>query len=210
MKKSVAREYLESLLIAVVFALFARTFVFQAFKIPTGSMEPNLLVGDHLIVNKMIFAPTATGIERAVLPGRPVERGDVIVFKFPQDPERDFIKRVIGLPGERLELRRKIIYINGEPLTEPYAHFLEPPSPVGTPPTGDLRESYGPVTVPAGQYFMMGDNRDNSEDSRYWGFMPASYIKGQALFIYFSFEENASLVNAIGATRWSRLLNRVR
>jgi len=210
MKKSVGREYLESLLIAVVFALFARTFVFQAFKIPTGSMEPNLLVGDHLIVNKMVFAPTLTGLERAVLPGRPVERGDIIVFKFPQDPERDFIKRVIGLPGERLELRRKVIYINGEPLTEPYAHFLEPPAPVGEPATGDLRESYGPVTVPPGQYFVMGDNRDNSEDSRYWGFLPHGYIKGQALFIYFSFEDTASAVDVVGGTRWSRLLNRVR
>jgi len=210
MKKSVGREYLESLLIAVVFALFARTFVFQAFKIPTGSMEPNLLVGDHLIVNKMVFAPTLTGFERAVLPGRPVERGDILVFKFPQDPERDFIKRVIGLPGERLELRRKVIYINGEPLAEPYAHFLEPPAPAGDPVTGDLRESYGPVTVPPGQYFMMGDNRDNSEDSRYWGFLPHGYIKGQALFIYFSFEDTASAADVIGGTRWSRLLNRVR
>lgn len=210
MKKSVGREYLESLLIAVVFALFARTFVFQAFKIPTGSMEPNLLVGDHLIVNKMVFAPAASGLERALAPDRPVERGDVVVFKFPQDPERDFIKRVIGLPGERLEWRRKTLYINGEPLAEPYVHLLEPPPPAGTPSTGELRESYGPVTVPAGQYFVMGDNRENSEDSRYWGFLPHGYIKGQALFIYFSFEEGASALNVLGGTRWSRLLNRVR
>ena len=104
MKRSVVREYFESLVIAVVMALFVRTFVFQAFKIPSGSMEPNLLEGDHLIVNKMGLAPTATAFERAILPGRPIQRGDIVVFKFPKDPERDFIKRVIGLPGERLEL----------------------------------------------------------------------------------------------------------
>ena len=103
MKKSVAREYSESLIIAVVLALFVRTWVFQAFKIPTGSMEPNLLIGDHLIVNKMIFAPSATGLERLVVPGREIRRGDIVVFKYPDEPERDFIKRVIGLPGDRLD-----------------------------------------------------------------------------------------------------------
>jgi signal peptidase I len=210
MKKSVFREYFESLVIAVILALFVRTWVFQAFKIPTGSMEPNLLVGDHLIVNKMIFAPTITGVERALLPVRPIRRDDVVVFKYPQDPERDFIKRAIGLPGERLELHRKTVYINGTPLNEPFVYFLEPPSTSGPPRTDDLREEYGPVTVPAGQYFMMGDNRDNSEDSRYWGFMPASYVKGQALFIYFSIDESQPLSHLFSAIRWSRLLRRVR
>jgi len=207
MKKSVVREYFESLVIAVILALFVRTFVFQAFKIPTGSMEPNLLVGDHLIVNKMAFAPTVTGFERAIMPSRPIQRGDVIVFKFPEEPERDFIKRVIGLPGDRLELRRKRIHINDKPIDEPYAHFVRPPASNGLPGSGDLTEEYGPVTVPDGQYFMMGDNRDNSQDSRYWGFMPESYVKGQALFIYFSLTENASI---LGGVRWSRLLDRVR
>ena len=204
MKKSVVREYFESLVIAVSLALFVRTFVFQAFKIPTGSMEPNLLVGDHLIVNKMVFAPTATGFERAILPHRDIHRGDVVVFKFPKDPTRDFIKRVIGLPGDQLELKRKKLYINGQELSEPYVHFLAPLSPESDKRSDDLREEYGPVTVPASQYFMMGDNRDNSEDSRYWGFMPASYVKGQALFIYFSVGES------IGDVQWKRLLNRVR
>jgi len=204
-KKSVVREYFESLVIAVALALFVRTFVFQAFKIPTGSMEPNLLVGDHLIVNKMVFAPTATGLERAILPHRDIHRGDVIVFKYPKDPTRDFIKRVIGLPGEQLELRRKKVYINGQPIDEPYVHFLFPLSPEGGPPPDEVRrEEYGPVTVPADQYFMMGDNRDNSEDSRWWAFLPASYVKGQALFIYFSVGES------IGDVQWKRLLNRVR
>jgi signal peptidase I len=210
MKKSVPREYFESLVIAVALALFVRTFVFQAFKIPTGSMEPNLLVGDHLIVNKMINAPTMIGLERAILPGRDVRRGDVIVFKYPEDPERDFIKRVIGLPGERLELRRKKVYIDGKPLDESYTHFLEPPSPEGSPKKDDVREEYGPVTIPAGQYFMMGDNRDNSQDSRFWGFMPRSYIKGEALFIYFSFKEGGSVSHLFGDIQWGRLLNRVR
>jgi signal peptidase I len=209
MKRSVAREYFESLVIAVILALFVRTWVFQAFKIPTGSMEQNLLIGDHLIVNKMIFAPAATRIERAMLPGRDIRRGDVIVFKYPVEPDRDFVKRVIGLPGDKLELHRKRIYINGKALDEPYVQFLEPPSTEGAPRVDDLREEYGPVTVPAGQYFMMGDNRDNSQDSRFWGFMPASYVKGQALFIYFSFEEDASVAKLLSGVRWERLLRRV-
>jgi signal peptidase I len=200
-KKSVLREYTESLIIAVVLALFVRTFVFQAFKIPTGSMEPNLLIGDHLIVNKMIFAPTAMGVERALMPTRDIRRGDIAVFKYPEEPERDFIKRVIGLPGDRLELRSKVLYINDQPLPEPYAHYASPASPDAFGASGDLREFYGPVTVPQGQYFMMGDNRDNSEDGRYWGFLPASYVKGKALFIYFSFDSGL---------RWERLLNTVR
>src|SRR4051812_50185554 len=112
-KKSIVREYFESLVIAVVLALFIRTFVVQAFKIPTGSMEQNLLIGDHLIVNKMVFAPAATAFERALLPDRAIRRGDIIVFKYPKEPERDFIKRVIGLPGERIELHRKIVSVNG-------------------------------------------------------------------------------------------------
>jgi signal peptidase I len=209
MKKSVVREYSESLIIAVVLALFVRTWVFQAFKIPTGSMEPNLLIGDHLIVNKMIFAPSATGLERLVVPGREIRRGDIVVFKYPEEPERDFIKRVIGLPGDRLELRRKTMYINGSPLVESYAHLSEPPSEsAGV--TQDLREFYGPVTVPPSQYFMMGDNRDNSQDSRYWGFLPAHYVKGRALFIYFSFEEGGSLTHMLQGTRFERLFDSVK
>ncbi len=210
MKKSVVREYFESLVVAVILALFVRTWVFQAFKIPTGSMEPNLLVGDHLIVNKLIFAPTVTGLERAVLPDRSIRRGDIIVFKYPKDPERDFVKRVIGLPGDKLELHRKKVYINGQALDEPYAHFLEPPSTSGPPHADDVREEYGPVTVPSGQYFMMGDNRDNSEDSRYWGFMPASYVKGRALFIYFSLDEEPGPNKGFAGVAWGRILNTVR
>jgi len=207
MKKTVFREYFESLVIAVILALFVRTWVFQAFQIPTGSMENTLLVGDHVIVNKMIFAPAMTGFERAILPGREIRRGDVIVHKFPQDPERDFIKRVIGLPGDRLELHEKKVYINGKPLDDPWGQYL---MPAGMDVQNPKSIEYGPVTVPSDQYFMMGDNRDNSEDSRYWGFLPRSYVKGKALFIYFSFEEGQPLSKFFSDTHWNRILARVR
>ena len=207
-QKSTLREYFESILVAVVLALFVRTFVFQAFKIPTGSMKPNLLVGDHLIVNKFIFAPTASVLERALLPMRPIERGDIIVFKYPEEPERDFIKRVIGLPGDTLELQNQTVSINGQPLTEPYAHYLFPPAAEGQM-EGDLRRKYGPVTVPAGHYFMMGDNRDDSQDSRFWGFLPQSYVKGRALFIYWSFDTPEDGSPGGFAPRWGRLFHQI-
>ena len=229
-KKSTLREYFESIVIAVILALFIRTFVVQAFKIPTGSMENNLLIGDHLLVNKFVVGPTASPVERALLPVRPIKRGDVIVFKYPEEPSRDFIKRVIGLPGETLELRDKKVSINGSPLDEPYVHFLEPP---GTSAefrevtSTDVRERYGPVTVPPNQYFVMGDNRDNSQDSRYWGFLPRDYIKGKAVVIYWSYdaglgdyheESTGEALKGLGSvfvhfftrTRWDRMLHQIR
>src|SRR6266542_4814871 len=228
-KKSTLREYFESIVIAVILALFIRTFVVQAFKIPTGSMEQNLLIGDHLLVNKFVFAPTATGLERVLLPIGTLKRGDVIVFKYPEEPERDFIKRLIGLPGETVELREKKVYINGKPLDEPYVHFLQPPgssSEMHEVTSYDVRERYGPVTVPPNQFFVMGDNRDNSQDSRYWGFLPRDYIKGRALFIYWSYESGREdyLDEGIGAsarrivgvvthfftkTRWERIFHQI-
>jgi signal peptidase I len=212
--KSTAREYFESIVVAVILALFIRTFVVQAFKIPTGSMEPNLLVGDHLLVNKFVFAPTATGLERALMPVRPVERGDVVVFKFPEDPERDFIKRIVGMPGETIEVKGTQVLVNGTAIAQPFAHFLLPHdgSSDGHEHEGDPRERFGPVTVPAGHYFAMGDNRDNSQDSRYWGFLPGHFIKGRALMIYWSFEsgEGGSAVSGLlGGTRWSRLFHQI-
>jgi signal peptidase I len=227
-KKSTVREYFESIVIAVILALFVRTWVFQAFKIPTGSMENNLLIGDHLVVNKFVFSPTASSIERSLLPVAPVKRSDVVVFKYPEDPERDFIKRVIGLPGETLELRNKVVYINGQPLNEPYVHFLQPASAEGHEMTSfDVRENYGPVTVPPDNYFVMGDNRDNSQDSRYWGFLPAHYIKGKALMVYWSYDGESEPPEGDGIsgavrnlfstathfftrTRWDRLLHQIR
>jgi signal peptidase I len=227
-QKSTVREYFESIVIAVILALFVRTWVVQAFKIPTGSMENNLLIGDHLLVNKFIFGPTPLAIGRAVLPVRPVHRGDILVFKYPEEPDRDFIKRVIGLPGEKIELKHKKIYINDQPLEEPYVHFLTPPSSDYQEVTSyDLREQFGPVTVPADKYFVMGDNRDNSQDSRYWGFLPRDYVKGKALVIYWSYESGREdyLDEGLGAsikrlasvvthfftkTRWERLFHQIR
>ena len=230
-KKSVAREYFESIVIAVILALFIRTFVVQAFKIPTGSMERNLLIGDHLLVNKFVYGPALTSAERVILPDRPVKRGDVVVFKYPEDPERDFIKRVIGLPGETVQVKAKKIFINDQPLDEPYVHYEQPPLRVpdrNEVTSSDVREEYGPVTVPEDHYFVMGDNRDNSQDSRYWGFLPRDYIKGRALLVYWSYEaERADYVGQDGInqrvegvfsvivhfftrTRWDRLFHVIR
>jgi signal peptidase I len=224
-RKSTVREYFESIVIAVILALFVRTWVVQAFKIPTGSMENNLLIGDHLLVNKFVFAPTAA-LDRAVLPVTNVVRGDIVVFKYPEEPERDFIKRVIGLPGDTVELRAKKVYINGQPLDEPYVHFLTGASEFSEVTSQDVRERYGPVTVPPGQYFVMGDNRDNSQDSRYWGFLPGTYIKGKAMMIYWSYESERDDIadSGMGATigrifsvvthfftrtRWERLFHQI-
>ncbi|MBM3782678.1 MAG: signal peptidase I [Acidobacteria bacterium] len=198
-QKSTAREYFESLVIAGILALFVRTFDFQAFKIPSGSMEPNLLIGDHLLVNKMVFGPTGSSLERMVMPVRSVVRGDVLVFKYPEEPSRDFIKRVVGLPGDTLELKGTQVYINGQPLSEPYALYQRLPDMLLP---GDVRRAYGPVTIPDGHYFMMGDNRDDSQDSRYWGFLPAGHIKGRALFVYWSF-------GGPDGTRWNRFLHQI-
>ena len=220
-KKSTAREYFESIVIAVILALFVRTWAVQAFKIPTGSMENNLLIGDHLLVNKFVFGPAHR--ERILLPMRDIRRHDIVVFKYPDEPERDFIKRVIGLPGETVELRNKKVYINGQPLDEPYVHFLEPASHSQEITSFDVRERYGPVRVPEGQYFVMGDNRDNSQDSRYWGFLPRSYIKGRALMIYWSFdtgqEQDANqsapakilsvITHFFTRTRWERIFHQI-
>jgi signal peptidase I len=209
-RKSVAREYFESIVIAVILALFIRTFVVQAFKIPTGSMEPNLLIGDHLLVNKFVFAPTVSGVERALLPIRDMRRGEIVVFKYPEDPERDFIKRVIGLPGETIELKNHRIHINGTPLDEPYAHYLPRGAGALSETTSDdVRENYGPAVVPAGAVFAMGDNRDNSQDSRYWGFLPVQNIKGRALMIYWSFDGESGSLNPVTQTRWARLLHQI-
>ena len=229
-KKSAIREYFESIVIAVILALFIRTFIVQAFKIPTGSMEENLLIGDHLLVNKFVFGATGSRLERALLPVGDVKRGDIVVFKYPEEPDRDFIKRVVGLPGETVEIREKKVSIDGKPLAEPYTHFLEPvstPSEFREITSFDVRERYGPVTVPANQYFVMGDNRDNSQDSRYWGFLPREYIKGKALVIYWSYEGGredyvesgpvetvrglaSTFAHFFTRTRWDRMFHQIR
>ncbi len=189
--RSVAREYLEALLIAVVFATFARTFVFQAFKIPSGSMEENLLIGDHILVNKFIYGPSSR-LERALLPLRDVRRGDVVVFRWPVDPSRDFIKRAVGIPGDVVKLVDKHLYVNGRLVAdESYTHHTDPFTyPGGSAQSpGHSRDNFGPIRVPPGSYFCLGDNRDNSHDSRFWGMVPANHLKGRALAVYWSFEE---------------------
>jgi signal peptidase I len=188
-KKSTFREYYEALLIAVIFVNFARIFVFQAFKIPTGSMEDNLKVGDHIIVNKFIYGPTSPPWQR-MFPLRLVRRGDIIVFRYPLQPDTDFVKRVIGMPGDTLEIRDKRVSVNGKALDEPYVIHedatIYPPQPA-LPEPYRSRDQFGPYSVPAGQYFAMGDNRDRSSDSRYWGTVPRSMIKGRAFMVYWSF-----------------------
>ncbi len=165
--KSVVREYAEALIIAVLLALVIRTFVVQAFKIPSGSMLPTLQIGDHILVSKFIYDFES------------IRRDDIIVFKFPQDESRDFIKRVIGLPGDTLEIRGRQVLINGAPLKEPYAVYDMPASM-------DAEEHLGPIHIPTGQLFMMGDNRDHSMDSRVWGLLDLHKVIGKAFIIYFS------------------------
>ena len=198
--KSTLREYFESICVAVILALFIRTFVVQAFKIPTGSMIDNLLIGDHLLVNKMLYSPTAIDLEQGVLPIRDIQRGDVVVFKYPSEPERDFIKRVIGLPGDAIRIEDKTVHINGEPLDEQYVYY----------PSGDKgqegysnyrRDNMPEMVVPSNEYFVMGDNRDNSHDSRFWGTLPGDLVKGRALIIYWSFEAPGEAYLATGMER---------
>ncbi len=181
--KSTLREYFESIVVAVILALFIRTFVVQAFKIPTGSMEPNLLVGDHLLVNKFIFAPAASRLERLVLPMREIRRGDVIVFKFPEEPERDFIKRVIGLPGDTIELRQRQLYVNGIKQDEAYAHYLFP--------QGEGDESTAHCVK--GRALMI-----------YWSFEPPPGEQQAGLPGLVS-----SLGSIVTSTRWTRLLHQI-
>ncbi len=186
-EKSWPREYLEALLIAVIFATFARTYVVQAFKIPSGSMEQNLLIGDHILVNKFVYGPGP----RSALPIREVRRGDIVVFKFPEDPYRDFIKRCVGLPGDKVEVSDKRLSINGREVNDDaytwhVDPFIIPRSPFLS--GNRTRDNFGPYTVPAGHYFCMGDNRDNSNDSRVWGSVPQEYVKGRAFMVYWSFD----------------------
>lgn len=210
--KSTAREYFESLVVTVVLALFGITFVVQAFKIPTPSMENNLLVGDHLLVNKFVFGTQGSWFD-AVLPFRGVDRGDVIVFRYPQDPTKHYVKRVVGLPGHRLRIVSKQVYVDGVALDEPYKMHIAPegayrdPFRDDFPPPPHPGLRYGSaeqdpywyedflsgdeILIPEGHYFVMGDNRDNSSDSRYWGFVPTDEIVGRALLIYWSYETDS-------------------
>jgi len=190
-EKSILREYFEALLIAVIFATFARTYAVQAFKIPTGSMKENLLVGDHILVNKFVFGPAESPLESLLLPLQKVRRGDVVVFKYPEDPSRDFIKRCIGLPGDVIEIVDKHIFVNGVGIDDDaYTLHSDPkvyPNSVFLHESYRLRDNFGPYTVPDEHLFFLGDNRDNSNDSRFWGPVPTHYVKGRAFMVYWSF-----------------------
>jgi signal peptidase I len=190
-QKSTTRETVEALLLAALLALFIRSFVVQAFKIPSGSMLPTLQIGDHILVNKFLYGlrlpyPFDTMI---VQWGRP-ERGAVIVFAFPLDPDKDFIKRVVAVAGDTVEVRNKRLLINGEQVEDPHGSFDDDGRDLAGP-----RDNYGPVTVPPHKLFVMGDNRDHSHDSRFWGFVDLSEVKGKAFMIYWSWD---------GADRWVR------
>jgi len=241
--KSTAREYFESLVITVILALFGTTFIVQAFKIPTESMEDNLLVGDHLLVNKFAFGARGSVLDR-ILPLRDIHRGDVIVFKYPNDLSKNFVKRAIGLPGDRIRTVERQVFVNGKPIDEPYkVHKMSrgafPDQRDNFPPKSEFRVFDGggdpfwykkfvegdDVVVPKDQYFAMGDNRDNSLDSRYWGFVSRDLIVGKALVIYWSYETPSQdaidasgttsqtfdlLTNFFRKTRWSRTFRLIR
>jgi signal peptidase I len=181
--KSVVREYAEAAVIAVILALFIRTFVVQAFKIPSGSMEPTLLVGDHILVNKFIYGIKMPFTHKTLIPISRPQRGDVIVFIYPVDETKDFIKRVIGLPGDTVEIRGQKTYINGQVYEDEHG-FYSNKGKAGA--QSGVRSQFGPLTVPENRLFVMGDNRDHSYDSRFWGYVPADWVKGKAFIIYWS------------------------
>jgi signal peptidase I len=224
---------LQSLVGTVVIAIFVITFIVQAFQIPSESMENTLLVGDYLLVNKLCYG--GPGLGDPVLPYQKIKRGDVIVFHYPVDPQQHFVKRVIGLPGDRLRMVNKTVFINGKPLTEPYVRFMEPPNnlfrdnfPRTDIPVYGLEGKWwlemrklvedGQLIIPERHYFVMGDNRDDSQDSRYWGFVPRENIIGQPLLIYWSVKNTDdppasrpyrfayALAHIFQNTRWSRTL----
>lgn len=179
-KKGTLREYLEALVIALVIALFIRTFIVQAFKIPSGSMESTLLIGDHIFVNKFIYGIRIPLINTRLLTFKKPQRSDVIVFIFPEDRSKDFIKRVVGVEGDLIEIQNKQLLVNGEIVEESYTQYVEGEKTLPT------RDNFGPVRVPKGKLFVEGDNRDRSYDSRFWGFVDQSDVIGKAFIIYFS------------------------
>jgi len=193
-KKGALRENIEAIIIAVILAMFIRTFVVQAFKIPSGSMQETLQIGDHILVNKFIFGVKIPFLRTTLINLKKPNRFDIVVFKFPEDPSKDFIKRVIGLEGDIVEIRNKKVYINNEPIKDIYGQFTDPF------PTGDKpKDNFGPVKVPPHSIFVMGDNRDHSYDSRWWGFVDLKALEGKAMIIYWSWDGDNFGV------RWNRL-----
>lgn len=200
-KKGKIRENVEALVIAVLLALFIRAFVVQAFKIPSGSMQDTLLIGDYILVNKFIYGVKLPFTEITVIPVQSPRRGEVIVFKYPEDPSKDFIKRVVAVGGDTLEIRDKVVYVNGERQDGDYAVHVDP---MVFPRQVQPRDNLGPLTVPEGKLFVMGDNRDQSNDSRFWGFVNVSAVRGKAFMIYWSWDKTEFGV------RWDRLTDIIR
>ena len=194
--KSVVREWIEAIVIAIVLAFIIRSFVVQAFKIPSGSMEPTLLVGDHILVNKFIYGTKIPFTSKKILQFKRPEHGDVIVFIYPVDRKKDFIKRVIAVEGDTVEIIDKKVYINGLPSDS--AHAVHNDKTI-LPRALQPRDNYGPVPVPKGSLFVMGDNRDHSMDSRYWGFVRLEEVKGKAFVIYWSWDKLKHTL------RWTRV-----
>jgi len=205
-KKSVFREYFEAICIAILLALFIRTFVVQAFKIPSGSMLPTLLIGDHLLVNKFIYGIREPFSGKILLPISNPKHGDVVVFRFPKDRSVDYIKRVVGTPGDTVEVKNKKVFINGQPADDSHAHLS---SSAILDAKVSPRDNFGPVLVPADHIFVMGDNRDNSYDSRFWGFVDQRDILGEAFILYWSWDIDKPLFSfeRLTSIRFGRLGN---
>jgi len=205
-EKGKLRENIEAIVIAIVLALFIRTFIVQAFKIPSGSMIPTLLIGDHILVSKFIYGVKLPFVNTTIIPGADPDYQDIVVFEYPKDPKKDYIKRVIGLPGDMVEIKDKVVYINGEKINDSHAYFSDTR---GSPLINRPRDNYGPVKVPDDSIFVMGDNRDHSYDSRFWGFVQKDALKGKAFIVYFSWDTSdfdwtlSKLVDI--DVRWSRL-----
>ena len=195
-KKSTFREYAEAIIVALVLALFIRTFVVQAFKIPSGSMEPTLEIGDHILVNKFIYGVKIPFTSIQLFPLEKPKRGDVIVFIYPLDPSKDFIKRVVAVEGDAVKIVSKKLYINGVEVPDPHAFYTDQSAFPGE---VQKRDNLGPVAVPKGALFVLGDNRDRSLDSRFWGFVPLADVRGKAFIIYWSWDSQGT------AVRWTRI-----
>lgn len=195
-KKSTFREYAEAIIIALVLALLIRTFVVQAFKIPSGSMEPTLEIGDHILVNKFIYGIKIPFTSIRLFPLEKPKRGDVVVFIYPLDPSKDFIKRVVAVEGDTVQIVNKKLIINGVEVPDPHAVYKDD---TVFPQEVQKRDNFGPVTVPKGCLFVLGDNRDRSLDSRFWGFVPIEDLRGKAFIIYWSWNSQETSV------RWNRI-----
>ena len=198
-KKKLFKEYIEPIVIAIVIALFIRTFVVQAFKIPSSSMEPTLQVGDYILVSKFIYGIRIPFLNTKMLQWKEPKRGDIVVFIYPKDRSKDFIKRVIATEGEKVEVAQDKIYINDQVIDDPWGHFEKS----GWAQYLQAMEKFGPVVVPKDSLFVLGDNRDNSQDSRFWGFVHLDAVKGRAFIIYFSW--NRAAQDLLAKIRWSRL-----